>query len=862
MDQSEVEQGLTASPAFQALVGGMIFFLLDKGKRCGSGFFITPNLAVTARHNFPEAVPGTELLADWDGEQKFLVSEVGWGELVPRDLMLLEPIGVECEVCGYLNPDVNLKDDCWVFGHIRGKPEPEGVMVVVEDSRDCKIRVKDGHIAPGLSGAPAVNLRTAGVCGVVVSSRDTGADRGGYFISAKVLCSIPGLHEKNRRAIVDDGRWLRYSSRPLTEFATERRLLQRPRNYVQRSDTLVSIMERITARYGNGQFTTIVISGPSGSGKTTLVDDVADEIEIRLGLNVTRTRCIAHPQPPQTYSQAVVVDGLNDLSSTQSKRAWLEQLLTAKVRLITTASRTDLNVAKMVYQTPQSRDLLEVSFIELLPFTPGQTSQLVQNTTLPCAFDINHLAESVHRITRGMPLLIHLALDLACTGDLDAVPSTGDEKQNRQALFAAWRKAWLAARPDCDVVANCLCLGSSIGLSEECLLHVARELGLQCDVSTAIQELSSKGYIMRADLIDQTWIPHQILRDAYDAAFTLNKDFGIALRKAIGNYANDKVVSDNGRIRDLLTIIDVWAKGVEAQFDKLGFNEGFDLVEEIPPFVNFSNDLIGRLAGRIDGITNEQWKRWFASYIQQHIADMPCGRKIPLARAFVRLTKADRFIGDAFLGGWCLENMPEPFRDLDSAGEAYALIATASCWEAEDDAARNHGISVLKRDLDRRRSVPNRALNFARRMAFVSALTRLGAMNEANSLIRASPAEDQPELVAVVVLLLLRKAGLVEAKAFATRNLRSLCQIDGVVAIYLEAQGLPIRNHHPSSVTYFPNRIAFLAFCAGSPVLENVLHTIYSRSQQHPTTDLAAIIPRSQVQEVLRGQEIPHAPPA
>jgi hypothetical protein len=827
--------GNTGSKAFQALVEATTFTLIRDNQKCGTGFFLTPNLAITARHNFPNTLPGSVVDADWTGLCQLKISEMAWDTFADYDLMFLEPIDFDSPLCPYIDPDALLRDDCYIYGHIRGRPGPEGVLVSIEESVHDKMRLKGGQIERGFSGAPVVNLRTSGVCGIVVSSRDVTDELGGYCISTAILNRVPNLLTENRKAVSEDGRWIRYSSRPISSLSYIRRISVRPTNYVVRTEVLSSVVERITERIGNGHPTTLVLYGPSGSGKTTIADDIVDELERTLGYNVSRIRCIANPQPVRADSHIVFVDGLNDLSSTPTiKRIWLEQLGAATVRLITTASSEDIPTLRRLFTAKD--DPASIWVIEIAPLTEEQTLALTKNTELPCAYDQDRLAQLIYAASSGIPFLVQIALDLACSGELDAVSaistSSGDEETTRKRLFDAWKRTWLAARPHCDIVAKCLCLGSTIGLSTDAIEFVAKTLNWDCDTSQAVKELGEKGYIAKADIIDGTWIPHQLLRDAY-SALTFAEKADNAISTALMMYADFRVYRTSGPIRDLLTIIDVWARGLGKQFERASSRNDFDISKGVPPFVQFSDDLIGRLAQRrADGVTNEGWKRWFASYIQRGIASMHCGTKIALARAYSRVVNPDPFVGDAFLGGWALEFASKPNEPQDAAGEAYALLTSTFCWASGGEDIRARGVEFLKTDLARRRAVPARSLNWTRRVAFVGGFCRLKQFEDALNVVTLSPEYGRPELAALMCLCLLQEQDLAAAKSFANQRGYLLRNVDGLLGVYLQHLAIPAWPKVSSTIDYNPNRIAVLAFASGTRQLEDALYRILKVSRR------------------------------
>ncbi|MFC4013561.1 NACHT domain-containing protein [Nonomuraea purpurea] len=96
------------------------------------------------------------------------------------------------------------------------------------------LKLKEGQVRPGMSGAGVLNLRTGAVCGILVATRDRNSDLGGRAIPVRtVLSEFPGLVPQSS-ALGPDGitlesRALSFQSTPAWEAVWERKLQEQRR---------------------------------------------------------------------------------------------------------------------------------------------------------------------------------------------------------------------------------------------------------------------------------------------------------------------------------------------------------------------------------------------------------------------------------------------------------------------------------------------------------------------------------------------------------------------------------------------------------------------------------------------------------
>lgn len=225
----------TAGPGDPDSLSGLLsrcVVRIDEGASFrGSGFLVAPAEVLTCAH----VVHGcTDLTATWDGGS----ARVQVAELLPRvaaddgrarfypfpDVALLrmvEPAGEH--PCVRLDPDdpvvgpppdVVLTTAWTADEYLPGTAvrttatfEFEGLLHTGEGQL---VKLKNGQVAHGFSGAPLLNLRTAGVCALVDSTRAARSDLGGFGVPVGAfLDALPGVATRNAAFHEWDRQWSR-----------------------------------------------------------------------------------------------------------------------------------------------------------------------------------------------------------------------------------------------------------------------------------------------------------------------------------------------------------------------------------------------------------------------------------------------------------------------------------------------------------------------------------------------------------------------------------------------------------------------------------------------------------------------------
>lgn len=172
----------------------------------GTGFFVAPGLILTCAHVVKDGSSDKPITLTWQSNT-YTAQAV---KLIPApnvvtsqgtypypDIALLK-IDVMTHPCVYLHMGVDLLQPLASYGYPRPDPLNDLLPGGQYASFGCEsygfitaeqpfIKFKEGQVEPGLSGAPLLNLRTGGVCGMVKRTRDQMSDLGGYGVPTKII---------------------------------------------------------------------------------------------------------------------------------------------------------------------------------------------------------------------------------------------------------------------------------------------------------------------------------------------------------------------------------------------------------------------------------------------------------------------------------------------------------------------------------------------------------------------------------------------------------------------------------------------------------------------------------------------------
>ena len=159
------------------------------GSPKGTGFFVAPGHVVTCAHvlesladtSAPEAA-GRIAVSGVDGAE-YTVAKVAedWKD---DDLAVLRVTPADGHPCVLLIGGQNFDDRFLTFGYPELHREGVASPLVGEGNTGDErlLRLGEGQVQPGMSGAPVLNRRTGGVCGVLKLTRNEQMALGGYAI--------------------------------------------------------------------------------------------------------------------------------------------------------------------------------------------------------------------------------------------------------------------------------------------------------------------------------------------------------------------------------------------------------------------------------------------------------------------------------------------------------------------------------------------------------------------------------------------------------------------------------------------------------------------------------------------------------
>ncbi len=164
---------------------------VSSSKTKGTGCFVAPHLILTCGHVIDEKV--SEMTVYWN-EQAYSAQIIKKLDNFDPDLALLQ-IDMSDHPCVYLYEGAIPSDTLYSYGYPEHRspnfPDDGDSATFEYEGRTGShaelLKFKAGQVAAGMSGAPLLNVRTGGVCGIIQTTRDRGSLMGGRGISTKTI---------------------------------------------------------------------------------------------------------------------------------------------------------------------------------------------------------------------------------------------------------------------------------------------------------------------------------------------------------------------------------------------------------------------------------------------------------------------------------------------------------------------------------------------------------------------------------------------------------------------------------------------------------------------------------------------------
>jgi len=181
----------------------------------GTGFFVAPHLIMTCAHVVKKAYDNDKLSISIHFNNETYNAEI---ERFIEDLdVCLLHTDILGDFCVHLDEVMNVGDDLYALGYPENYDDPLSVKYEGDAKyKDGQVLAKltKGRIQPGFSGAPLLNFRTGGVCGIVKRTHDRNIDLGGRAIPiAEVFSLIDSLREKQGNFHKDNKKWKKLASK-------------------------------------------------------------------------------------------------------------------------------------------------------------------------------------------------------------------------------------------------------------------------------------------------------------------------------------------------------------------------------------------------------------------------------------------------------------------------------------------------------------------------------------------------------------------------------------------------------------------------------------------------------------------------
>lgn len=165
----------------ELLANSTVKFIDQNGELIGSGFFVTENQILTAAHNFE---PGDNIrIVHPFTNAAFFCKKID--KNVDLDYALVEVDYQSDQIC-FLGKSYKSGNKLMVYGYSEENSDGEAATVEIEGNTQQsngvrKVKVKNGNIQHGLSGALVFNQNSAEVIGLMIETRNSNTTLGGYF---------------------------------------------------------------------------------------------------------------------------------------------------------------------------------------------------------------------------------------------------------------------------------------------------------------------------------------------------------------------------------------------------------------------------------------------------------------------------------------------------------------------------------------------------------------------------------------------------------------------------------------------------------------------------------------------------------
>ena len=246
----------------------------------GTGFFIAPGLVLTCAHLIEDAENGDYPLSDVDihwGGERHPARVVRYAASPSPNLAVLET-ELKQHPCAYLFESLRPDDTLYVCG-FSSEENGDAVRLLIEGSEANGSTLKLGSVTAdaALSGAPVLNLRTGGVCAILNTATEFGAESASRAIPASILVDLfPEIQTIHNRNHEETPRWFDCTGIVGTVFAARSHLTAMRANAEEPIQPVLAPKSQASAMDLLSPTTFRALSSESDVGRTVSIEEFLD----------------------------------------------------------------------------------------------------------------------------------------------------------------------------------------------------------------------------------------------------------------------------------------------------------------------------------------------------------------------------------------------------------------------------------------------------------------------------------------------------------------------------------------------------------------------------------------------------------
>lgn len=204
---------------FTSLLKRCTVRVISRNGPVGTGFFVAPGRVLTCAHVVGETSASRQRLEiEWQGQRLEGVLEAILPDPCPDSQVFPDVALISTKAlatpCALMKKGFSSNAEMYSFGYTNEAQGGESLSCLCEGEKNYDfsaerqmIKLKGSQVLPGISGAPLLNLKTGGVCGIIKRTRDETNDLGGIAVRVelaedafpRIVRESHKFHEGNRQ---------------------------------------------------------------------------------------------------------------------------------------------------------------------------------------------------------------------------------------------------------------------------------------------------------------------------------------------------------------------------------------------------------------------------------------------------------------------------------------------------------------------------------------------------------------------------------------------------------------------------------------------------------------------------------------